>query len=306
MPRSLDPYDNARFQRRLWTPDILAKAGQLFAWYDASDLKTITLVSGNVSQWNDKSGNGFNVSQATAGNRPPFIQYPSFGSGPMGNGFGGGQATAASNNGFAGGGINFGTSGTRLTFANTGGIGLGASMTGNGWSSVELFRLTSAAGTSQIQWAEADSASTNSVFEDINNPANAGRMGLRWVTSGGVAMNTPLSLTATVVNGQTQIMRKQASNAVGQNGVRYGVDPDTNGANTITAISSNNFSIGGCNSSTYVGQANSVIFELVFIKGTSSRICEICEAYMAWKWGLAQNLAPYHKWGRTPPEIGWS
>ncbi len=42
----------------------------LAAWWDASDASTITTVSGRVSQWNDKSGNGVNATQTTANNRP--------------------------------------------------------------------------------------------------------------------------------------------------------------------------------------------------------------------------------------------
>jgi hypothetical protein len=42
----------------------------LAAWWDASDSSTITTVSGAVSQWNDKSGNGLNATQTTANNRP--------------------------------------------------------------------------------------------------------------------------------------------------------------------------------------------------------------------------------------------
>jgi len=45
----------------------------LEGWWDASDSTTITLVSSVVSQWNDKSGNGRNFTQATAGNRPAVI-----------------------------------------------------------------------------------------------------------------------------------------------------------------------------------------------------------------------------------------
>jgi hypothetical protein len=41
----------------------------LKAWYDASDLSTITGGSA-VSQWNDKSGNGFDLSQATSTKKP--------------------------------------------------------------------------------------------------------------------------------------------------------------------------------------------------------------------------------------------
>lgn len=41
-------------------------------WLDASDAATITQSSGTVSQWNDKSGNGVNISQATAASRPAY------------------------------------------------------------------------------------------------------------------------------------------------------------------------------------------------------------------------------------------
>lgn len=40
------------------------------AWYDASDLASITESGGAVSQWNDKSGNGHHVSQSTAAQKP--------------------------------------------------------------------------------------------------------------------------------------------------------------------------------------------------------------------------------------------
>lgn len=39
-------------------------------WLDASDTATITESSGSVSQWNDKSGNDFHVSQGTGANQP--------------------------------------------------------------------------------------------------------------------------------------------------------------------------------------------------------------------------------------------
>jgi hypothetical protein len=39
-------------------------------WWDASDISSITQSGGLVSQWNDKSGSGLHVSQATAGLLP--------------------------------------------------------------------------------------------------------------------------------------------------------------------------------------------------------------------------------------------
>ncbi len=49
-----------------WTPADLTIA----AWYDASDAVSIASVTGFVFQWNDKSGNGKHLSQATATAQP--------------------------------------------------------------------------------------------------------------------------------------------------------------------------------------------------------------------------------------------
>jgi hypothetical protein len=50
----------------IWNPSMISTA----LWLDAADASTVTTVSGAVSQWNDKSGNGRNATQATAANRP--------------------------------------------------------------------------------------------------------------------------------------------------------------------------------------------------------------------------------------------
>ena len=52
-----------------WTP---ADLPDLALWLDADDASTITLNGSNVSQWDDKSGNGNNVAQATATNQPTY------------------------------------------------------------------------------------------------------------------------------------------------------------------------------------------------------------------------------------------
>lgn len=51
-----------------WSPAEISPA----AWYDAADATTFILSSGAVSQWNDKSGNARNISQATTTQRPTF------------------------------------------------------------------------------------------------------------------------------------------------------------------------------------------------------------------------------------------
>ena len=51
-----------------WTPANITTA----LWLDAADATTITLNSSTVSQWNDKSGNGRNMTQATALRQPTY------------------------------------------------------------------------------------------------------------------------------------------------------------------------------------------------------------------------------------------
>lgn len=53
----------------VWTP---AQLPSLTAWYDAADTGTITLNGSTVSQWNDKSGNNWHMSQATATWQPTY------------------------------------------------------------------------------------------------------------------------------------------------------------------------------------------------------------------------------------------
>ncbi len=54
---------------KLWRPTELATA----LWLDAEDTSTITLNGATVSQWADKSGNGRNVTQATATAQPTYV-----------------------------------------------------------------------------------------------------------------------------------------------------------------------------------------------------------------------------------------
>jgi hypothetical protein len=56
-------------QKVNWDPSLISTA----LWLDAADASTVTTVDGAVSQWNDKSGNGRHVSQATDGSRPSYV-----------------------------------------------------------------------------------------------------------------------------------------------------------------------------------------------------------------------------------------
>jgi len=68
MPRGLSDYDSARIQGRLWTPEILRPD----AWFDASDLSTISVSATGISEWRDKSRNARHMSRADTTFRPIF------------------------------------------------------------------------------------------------------------------------------------------------------------------------------------------------------------------------------------------
>lgn len=50
----------------LWTPALIST----YCWHDASDVSTITIEGGKVSQWDDKSGNNLHAYQNTSSKRP--------------------------------------------------------------------------------------------------------------------------------------------------------------------------------------------------------------------------------------------
>ena len=52
MPRGYNQFDEAQLQKRLWSPEELRP----LAWYDASDLSTLTLGASGITAWRDKLG----------------------------------------------------------------------------------------------------------------------------------------------------------------------------------------------------------------------------------------------------------
>lgn len=64
---------NPRLLRPLATSGFDPKSiAELAVWFDASVASSVTLNGGNVSQWNDLSGNDRHATQATAGNQPSY------------------------------------------------------------------------------------------------------------------------------------------------------------------------------------------------------------------------------------------
>lgn len=62
---------NQRRHRQRWDPRYYGSAN-LQAWYDTTLASTVTIVSGNISQLNDRSTFARDIIQPTPGNRPAF------------------------------------------------------------------------------------------------------------------------------------------------------------------------------------------------------------------------------------------
>lgn len=69
MPRGVSIVDQARIAGRLWSPIVLRP----YAWYDASDLSTVTTSGTTVTEWRDKMQNR---NLANASGRTPELLYP--------------------------------------------------------------------------------------------------------------------------------------------------------------------------------------------------------------------------------------
>lgn len=65
-PTKLTLAKSFTWNETVWNPSMIQTA----LWLDAADASTVATVSGAVSQWNDKSGNGRHATQGTAGKQP--------------------------------------------------------------------------------------------------------------------------------------------------------------------------------------------------------------------------------------------
>lgn len=274
MPRGVSLVDEARLQRRLWTPAQVLPS----LWLDGADLSTLSMSGSSVTQWRDKSGNArhatttvrnpgitrvnnlnvinFTASGATKLDTPDFNiapnrQFCTFvvvsGAGLLGGGTypriwvtkGSGDSSGAGSTypqGYFGAGPN---AGTALQIA--GGSGISEPIVTGLGTGPQL--LTGAFGTAGL------AANENSIS------ANGG--------------------ARSVLTGQT--------GALSTTGIRVGSDVST--AN--------------------VSSWNGWIAEFIMTLALSFPQVQAIEGYLAWKWGLVANLPAAHPFKNRPPLIGY-
>jgi len=253
----------------LWTPAEITTA----LWLDASDASTITLSATNVSQWNDKSGNGRHATQTTAARRPAYT-------------------TAGKN------GLNV------VTFqsANTHWMSLPNSTNPSGANAVFVAAKPNNSSASAMIIGRA--YNWGSWYLSSASTGTAGRydMGRNAVDSAsaiasGLTNDTDKIFSATYDNSNVSL----SINAGSPTTAAYTPNPtyNTSDATAIGAFRD----ITNTVASTF----NGPIYELVVLHlMPSTDTIQKVQGYFAWKWGLQANLPSDHPYKNGAPSIGGS
>jgi len=240
-------------------------------WLDASDSNTITLNSGNVSQWRDRSGNNRNVSQAVATSQP---SYSSSGLNNMG----------------------------LITFDGSDDILLNTLVGANGVSNftiISVFRMISASGD-DIPMCIGE---TNAIGGCRGFYRNTGGTTMSF---GGWQYDVVGSAFSYDIGGSHHIFGLSNPKLARPDNVvlmRDGQTATYTTSNGDLVPATNGFSVGSLRgvlvSSYYTNMSVAEI--LVFYTAIDVDLRERVEGYLAHKWGLTGNLPIDHRWKNNPP-----
>jgi prepilin-type N-terminal cleavage/methylation domain-containing protein len=265
---------------RPWTPAQLGSS--LALWLDAADSATVTLNGSNVSQWSDKSGRNNHVLNATAATQPPYLA----------TGFNGKPT------------VNFVESSQSFLF--------GSNM--SNFSSNNDFTLASA-------FEFLDPLNNWDMIAGwragVNTPAPGSPVFQGMGVSSQIGIHhTDLADTRIKVDVTTRLGKNIAtiSRLGGTNGNGGAVTAtstgfsqasyDTNATQTWESTATSNFQVGGTQQGgTAFG--DKYISEIV---GCSTKLStdnrQKLEGYLAWKWGLTNNLPANHPYKWNGAEFG--
>jgi hypothetical protein len=269
----------------LWTPAAISTA----AWFDADDSNTITLSGPNVTQWNDKSGNGNNMTQSTPANQPIYE--------PFGNQMGGAALSFNGTTQFISGNILSPTALRNFTSLNVFMVLQSTLATAPDINSVlpfGLFRNNTAA--ISYFWASATSILTGETVTLILNGND--RVGSSTYARAANTMqifNTQNATTGTTLFANGSSVNLNLSN---------GMTTSTNTSPLAAALGTDLFSVfatGGPENA--VSPAGKVSEILVFNENLSTTNRQLVEGYLAWKWDLVASLPTEHPYKTYPPFV---
>lgn len=247
----------------LWTPANTTTSG----WYDAADVDTITESSGNVSQWDDKSGNIRHMVQPTVGNQPNI-----------------GISTINSI-----GVIDF--NGGEFLYST----GLGASYSGNDipFEIIGVFKFDARSATAAVVGLDSTVDTDTLYFFGV------GASGTNWrhFRRDDAANSSDSDSTAANNNIQILTVRFTGSQlALWLNGnLIYNI------ASTLGQFSATHATIGAILAGGLPADVD--IAEMVWLATDITATRQKIEGYLAWKWGQVANLPVGHPYKSTPPYV---
>ena len=270
---------------KLWRPDELV--ADLALWLDAEDAASITLNGTTVSQWNDKSGNGYNVSNATAATQPDYLA----------TGFNGKPTLQATGGDFLDGG-------TTALGRNVGGITcalVGLHPTGSPFVSNANEIFISAAGNAgTTRFATSPNATAGAT---ANRYAIAGR---RLDSDSFASVSSTTDSLANSGNPWIRVAQRAYSAGVA-NHWTDGTQDMTN-ATVGTQTAGNTSDTDSLRLSIFTGAGavptGTQLSEIVLTHSTmTTNDRQKLEGYLAWHWELEANLPVGHPYASTPPVI---
>uniref|UniRef100_A0A6C0L8H1 Fibronectin type-III domain-containing protein n=1 Tax=viral metagenome TaxID=1070528 RepID=A0A6C0L8H1_9ZZZZ len=245
-------------------------------WFDAADATTITKSGTAVSQWNDKSVNGYSVVQATSANQPVY--------------------TASLLNGQAG-----------IVLSNTAWLAQTA-------SNMPLF--TGSTGTTAFFVARNDSSQPSGGWDIFNtlfftSPGGSGNtiryhFSFSYGTTQGVGLR--IGAPSEISVGQAGVVTLGTNAVVGFTISSNSAVVSVNGTSTsytgYSLLNANNIGtqfVFGENRQNNVVR-DIAIYEMVgFNRQLSTYQQQIIEGYLAWKWALQGNLPSTHPYKSSKP-----
>jgi hypothetical protein len=249
----------------VWNPSMITTA----LWLDAADASTVTTVSSAVSQWNDKSGNGRNATQSTAGYRPTYTSAGQNGLNVLT--FDGTDDWLALPNTTNPSGGNATFVACKPNHVNTVTFIIGRAYTWGSW------QLASAGTGTTVRYGMG----RDGIDEGV-------------ITATGLTNNTDKVLTGTYDNANVRV----SSNGNTFVTTAYTPNPTYN-ANDATTIGA-----ARTTSNVIASPFRGPMYEIVVIHSAPSQtVIEKMQGYLAHKWGLTASLPaghPYKTVGPTP------
>jgi hypothetical protein len=263
-PRLLRPLSRGWLPRR--------EAGLEF-WLDAADTATITLNSGNVSEWRDKSGKARHGTQATAGSQPAY-----------------GTNTLNGRNL-----VLFDGSDDFIDIPAIWFRGVTAPFT------LCYFFLRRGAGTGSDTYRPSVTTTTTSPLSDqggfhyLKNTTNAGASYFQYQTWG----NYDLA-SGSYANG-TAYMIRYSTDATNWRVFVNGTQEGTTGTKGNAPVNTTEFFTLARQRSSPVRTSNIDMGEVFLLTNPTTGANERAEGYLAWKWGFASSLPANHPYKNSPP-----